>query len=220
MEDKRNNQTTERGSVDSSGSTSNHSSSFELPKIVLASSSPRRAEILRTVNWPFEMLPPDIDETLKNGEDAAAYVQRLALAKAEAAAGGSQGATIVAADTTVVIGEQILGKPCDRDDARDMLRKLSGQWHQVLTGVAVIKGDTSEAKVAYQTTEVKFAQMSGKEIDWYVSTGEPMDKAGAYAIQGLGSRFIEGIRGDYFNVMGLPVRLLYNMWTEIWAARQ
>jgi septum formation protein len=119
--------------------------------------------------------------------------------------------TIVAADTTVVIGEQILGKPCDQDDARDMLRKLSGQWHQVLTGVAVINGDTSKAKVAYQTTEVKFALMSGEEIDWYVSTGEPMDKAGAYAIQGLGSRFIEGIRGDYFNVMGLPLRLLYEL---------
>jgi septum formation protein len=211
MEDKRNNQTSEPGLGDSSGSTGIRLPSFELPKIILASSSPRRAEILRTVKWPFEMLPPDVDETLKSGEDAATYVQRLALAKAEAAAQGSQGSTIVAADTTVVIGEQILGKPCDQEDARDMLRKLSGQWHQVLTGVAVINGDTSEAKVAYQTTEVKFALMSGEEIDWYVSTGEPMDKAGAYAIQGLGSRFIEGIRGDYFNVMGLPVRLLYEL---------
>jgi septum formation protein len=211
MEDKRNNQASEPGHGSWSESQRDHSSSSELPKIVLASSSPRRAAILRTVNWPFEMLPPDVDETLKSGEDAATYVQRLALAKAEVAVRGSQGSMIVAADTTVVIGEQILGKPCDHDDARDMLRKLSGQWHRVLTGVAVIKGDTSEAKVAYQTTEVKFALMSAEEIDWYVSTDEPMDKAGAYAIQGLGSRFIEGIRGDYFNVMGLPVRLLYEL---------
>lgn len=211
MEDKRNNQTSELGPGDSSRSTGNGLPRFQLPKIILASSSPRRAEILRTVNWPFEVLPPDVDETLKSGEDAATYVQRLALAKAAATAQGSPGLTIVAADTTVVIGEQILGKPCSQEEARDMLAKLSGQWHQVLTGVAVIKGDTSEARVAYQTTDVKFALMSAEEIDWYVSTGEPMDKAGAYAIQGLGSRFIEGIRGDYFNVMGLPVRLLYEL---------
>jgi len=211
MEEKRNNQTSALELGEPDGSTRNGSPGFELPKIVLASSSPRRAEILRTVNWPFEMLPPDVDETLKSGEDAATYVQRLALAKAEAAAQGSQGLTIVGADTTVVIDGQILGKPCDQEDACDMLRKLSGQWHQVLTGVAVIKGDNSEVRVAYQTTEVKFALMSAEEIAWYVSTGEPMDKAGAYAIQGIGSRFIEGIRGDYFNVMGLPLRLLYEL---------
>jgi septum formation protein len=119
--------------------------------------------------------------------------------------------TIVGADTVVVIDAEILGKPRDEDDARRMLRKLSGQWHQVLTGVALINGSPSDLRVAHEKTEVKFATMSADEIDWYVSSGEPLDKAGAYAIQGLGSRFIEGIRGDYFNIVGLPVRLLYQL---------
>ncbi len=186
--------------------------SSPLPKIVLASASPRRAEILRTVNWPFEILPLNIDETREAAEDAPTYVQRLARAKAEAAAARSSGSLIVGADTTVVIGDQILEKPDDQDGARQMLLQLSGHWHKVLTGVALIHA--SELRVAYETTEVKFAVMSQDEINWYVSTGEPTDKAGAYAIQGLGARFIEGIRGDYFNVMGLPVRLLYEMVRE------
>jgi septum formation protein len=185
---------------------------IELPKLILASASPRRAEILRTVNWPFESCPVDIDETRQPGEEAATYVQRLAGEKARAAAGlRVAGATIIGADTVVVIDEEILGKPRDEDDARRMLRQLSGRWHQVLTGVALIDGASSECRVAHETTEVKFAAMSEDEIGWYVSGGEPMDKAGAYAIQGLGSRFIEGIKGDYFNVVGLPVRLLYEL---------
>ena len=205
MEDKRNNQT----SVTELDDLPRHLGDRALPKIILASASPRRAEILRTVNWPFETLPLDIDETREAGENAATYVQRVAQAKAEAAAHRCPGATIVGADTVVVINEEMLGKPSDQDDARTMLRQLSGQWHQVLTGVAFIDGTAS--KVAYEVTEVKFAVMSPDEIDWYVSSGEPMDKAGAYAIQGLGARFIEGIRGDYFNVVGLPVRLLYEL---------
>jgi septum formation protein len=120
----------------------------------------------------------------------------------------------------VVIGQQILEKPADQTEARHMLRQLSGAWHQVITGVALIDSLTSELKVTSEKTEVKFASMSQAEIDWYVGSGEPMDKAGAYAIQGLGARFIEEIRGDYFNVMGLPVGLLYRMWIEIWTARQ
>ena len=213
MDDKRNSQTSAPELDYSAGYPGNGAWIGALPKIVLASASPRRAEILRTVNWPFEALPMEVDETRKQDEDAATYVQRLARAKAEAAR-RSTGSTIVAADTVVVIDEQILGKPRDRDDARNMLRQLSGQWHQVLTGVALIDNATSELKVAYETTEVKFAVMSQDEIDWYVSTGEPMDKAGAYAIQGLGARFIEEIKGDYFNVVGLPVRLLYEMLRE------
>ena len=211
MDDKRNNQTSAPELDYSAGHPGNRAWIGALPKILLASVSPRRAEILRTVNWPFEILPMDVDETRKRDEDAATYVQRLARAKAEAAARRSTGSTIVAADTVVVIDEQILGKPRDKDDARSMLRQLSGQWHQVLTGVALIDNATSELKVAYETTEVKLAVMSRDEIDWYVSTGEPMDKAGAYAIQGLGARFIEGIKGDYFNVVGLPVRLVYEL---------
>ncbi len=213
MEDKRNNQTSAPELDDLTGHPGGPAQ-IALPKIILASASPRRAEILRTVNWPFETLPLDIDETRKAGEDAATYVQRLARAKAEAAVRRRPGAMIVGADTVVVINEQILGKPRDQNDARSMLRKLSGQWHQVLTGVALIDSATSESQVAHETTEVKFAVMSRDEIDWYVSSGEPMDKAGAYAIQGLGARFIEGIRGDYFNVVGLPVRLLYELLTK------
>jgi septum formation protein len=211
MEDKRNNQT---------NAPQPDALVTDLPKIVLASASPRRAEILRTVNWPFEALPMDIDETRQAGEDAAVYVQRLARAKAETAAQQHRGPLIVGADTTVVIGAEILEKPKDHDDARHMLRQLNGQWHQVLTGVALIDRTTGETQVACAKTQVKFARMSTAEIDWYVSTGEPMDKAGAYAIQGPGSRFIESIKGEYFNVVGLPVRLLYEMCTGIWADQQ
>jgi septum formation protein len=217
MEDKGNNQVSAPGVV---GRIWDRSGINVLPKIVLGSGSPRRAEILRIVSWPFEMVTPDIDETRQANEDASTYVRRLARSKAEAVAQRAPGSLIVAADTTVVIDEHILEKPLDQDDARHMLRQLSGRWHQVITGVALIDSVTAESTVTSEITEVKFASMSQDEIDWYVSSSEPMDKAGAYAIQGLGARFIEGIRGDYFNVMGLPVRLLYRMWTEIRAARQ
>jgi septum formation protein len=188
---------------------------IELPTLILASASPRRAEILRTVGWPFEILAVDVDETRRGDEEASIYVERLAGEKAQAAAAvRGAGSTIIGADTVVVIEEEILGKPRDEDDARRMLRQLSARWHQVVTGIALINGTPAEFRVAHETTEVKFAVMSEDEIDWYVSSGEPLDKAGAYAIQGLGSRFIEGIRGDYFNVVGLPVRLLYGLLIE------
>jgi septum formation protein len=184
---------------------------IELPKIILASASPRRAEILRTVGWPFETLPVNIDESRHADEGAVGYVTRLAREKAQAAAAQAQHLSIVGADTTVVIDKHILEKPRDHEDAKRMLRLLNNRWHQVLTGVALIEVTTSAVKIAHENTEVKFAAMSDEEIDWYVRTGEPLDKAGAYAIQGFGSRFIEGIRGDYFNVVGLPVRLLYDL---------
>jgi len=211
MEDKLNNQASAPELKGLSGHPDDRPQITELPHVILASASPRRAEILRTVQWPFEALPLDVDETRNHDEDAETYVQRLALAKAGAAAQLRPRSLVVGADTVVVIEKQILGKPTEHEDARSMLRQLSGRWHQVLTGVALVNGLTSESRVAYQSTEVKFAVMSPDEIDWYVSTSEPMDKAGAYAIQGLGSRFIEGIRGDYFNVVGLPVRLLYEL---------
>jgi septum formation protein len=182
-----------------------------MPRIILASTSPRRAEILRTVGWPFDALPPEVDETRGANEDAVTYVQRLGRAKAEAVR--FSGSSTVGADTVVVVDELILGKPRDDEDARGMLRQLSGRWHQVLTGVAFIDGSSAETRVACETTDVQFALMSKAEIDWYVASGEPMDKAGAYAIQGLGARFIESIRGDYYNVVGLPVRLLYELAT-------
>jgi septum formation protein len=205
MDEKRNNQ----ASAPELDNLIGHRGGPALPKIILASASPRRAEILRAIGWPFETLPADIDETRGSDEAAATYVQRLAQMKAAVAAQRAPGLLVVGADTTVVIGDQILEKPGDQNDARRMLRQLNGGWHQVLTGVAVI--GASASRVACQTTDVKFAVMSDHEIDWYVSSGEPMDKAGAYAIQGLGARFIEGIRGEYYNVVGLPVRLLYEM---------
>jgi septum formation protein len=185
-----------------------------MPKFVLASASPRRAEILRTVGWPFEALAANIDESRHAGEDAPSYVKRVARLKAEAVALLSPAATVVGADTVVVVDGDILGKPRDEEDARRMLRQLRGRWHEVLTGIAVFNGKTGQPKVVYQLTEVRFAAMSEGEIDWYVSTGEPMDKAGAYAIQGLGARFVEGIKGEYSNVVGLPVRLLYELLRE------
>jgi septum formation protein len=215
MEDERNDQASMPEPTDLTRGLGDRPSILELPGIILASGSPRRAEILKTVNWPFEVESPDIDEVRYANEDAVTYVRRLALAKAQAVAQRITGSLIVAADTTVVIGEQILEKPSDQDDARCMLRQLSAQWHQVITGVALVDTLTSESRVDIETTEVKFAKMSPDEIDWYVSSGEPMDKAGAYAIQGLGARFVEGIRGDFFNVMGLPVRLLYEMVREL-----
>ena len=184
-----------------------------LPKIILASASPRRAEILRIANWPFDTLAVNIDESRREGEAGAAYVQRLAREKAEAAALKVRELSVVGADTTVTVDHHVLEKPADADDAARMLRLLSDRWHKVLTGVAVVNRNTSETTVALQQTEVRFAAMTEAEIQTYVATGEPMDKAGAYAIQGFGARYIEGIKGDYFNVMGLPLRLLYELFT-------
>jgi septum formation protein len=185
--------------------------SLNLPTIVLASTSPRRAEILRTVGWPFETFAVNVDETPGADEDAPGYVERLARAKAAAAAVYCASRIVLGADTVVVVDDEILGKPRDEEDAREMLQRLSGRRHEVLTGVALVNAQLSQSVVAHEITEVKFASMSDDEIGWYVDTGEPMDKAGAYAIQGRGARFIEEIKGEYFNVVGLPVRLLYKL---------
>jgi septum formation protein len=185
---------------------------IEPPTLILASGSPRRAEILRTIGWPFEARPANIDETRRPDEDPLSYVQRLAREKAEAAAAyESTERLVVGADTIVLIDDEILGKPRDQDDARRMLGLLSGKWHAVLTGMALLNRSSSKLSLARELTEVKFAALREDEIEWYIGTGEPMDKAGAYAIQGLGARFVEGIKGDYYNVVGLPVRLLYAM---------
>lgn len=187
-------------------------------KLVLASASPRRAEILRAVGWPFEKLAVDIDETRREMEGAVAYVERLAREKAEAAAARTDaGRLVLGADTVVVAGERVLGKPLDDGDARAMLRLLSGRWHEVLTGVALVR-EESEAHhrvVTHEKTEVRFASLTETEIDWYVASREPQDKAGAYAIQGRAALFIEEIRGDYWNVVGLPVQLVYRLAAEM-----
>lgn len=187
-----------------------------MEKLLLASGSPRRAEILKAVGWPFEALATAIHETLIEGESAQVMVERLALEKAEAAMKRRPSALVLGADTTVVVGSEILEKPEDEEDARRMLRLLSGRWHDVLTGVALLRaGGADGPAVAHERTQVRFAQMSDEEIDWYVRSSEPMDKAGAYAVQGRAALFIEEIRGDYWNVVGLPVRLVYELARKI-----
>ena len=179
-------------------------------KLVLASGSPRRAEILERAGWPHEIIVAGIDETVLPNEDAAAYVQRLARSKAEAVASRLKEGLVLGADTTVVVANQILGQPVDDADARRMLRLLNAKWHDVLTGVAIVRVG-GETRVAYEKTRVRFAEMSENEIDWYIATREPFGKAGAYGIQGNASLFIEEIEGDYFNIMGLPIRLVYEL---------
>jgi septum formation protein len=181
-------------------------------KLVLASKSPRRAEILRAVGWEHQIMPADIDETRIPTEDAVSYVTRLATTKAEFVAQKVAGGLVLGADTVVVIDGEILGQPRDDEDAHRMLKLLSGNWHEVLTGVALTRaGQASATLVDYETTRVHFAALTNAEIDWYLSTGEPRGKAGAYGIQGQSALFIEEIQGDYFNVVGLPIRLVYEM---------
>lgn len=181
-------------------------------KIILASRSPRRSEILRAVGWKFEAIAADIDETRHAAEDAVSYVKRLAQTKAATVAEKTSAPLVLGADTVVVIGDEIMGQPRDDEDARRMLRLLSGKWHEVLTGVALVRAGTpSKVLIDVATTRVRFAEMSDGEIDWYVSTGEPRGKAGAYGIQGSAALFIEEIQGEYFNVVGLPVRLVYQL---------
>ena len=178
--------------------------------IVLASQSPRRAELLRNAGIEFHVEPAHIPEEKLAEESPAEYVQRLAREKANAVfekLGGRE--TVLGADTTVVIDGGILEKPGNAEDAARMLRALSGRKHTVLTGVC-LKGDGFE-DVQVEETVVYFAKLSEEEIAEYVATGEPMDKAGAYGIQGMASRWSERIEGDYFNIVGLPVPRVYRM---------
>lgn len=186
---------------------------INLPKLILASASPRRAEILTAVGWAFEKQIADIDETEFPGEKPEDYVRRLAREKALAVAGKNTNALILGADTIVVIENQIIGKPKDVEDARRMLRMLSGNWHEVLTGIALVKVEEGkfETKVDLQKTRVKFAALSDVEIEFLIERGEPLDKAGAYAVQAQAALFIEQIEGDYWNVVGLPVSLVYQL---------
>jgi septum formation protein len=185
-------------------------------RLILASSSPRRAEILRHAAIPFEVRAAGVDESRHPNEAPGDYVRRLAIAKAQAVAESERSSDsetlILGADTVVVIEKDILGKPATPEDARRMLRQLSGRTHEVHTGLAVLRADRAQELVVEEITRVEFAPLTEAEIESYLATGEPFDKAGAYAIQGVGGRYVTRIEGCYFNVMGLP---LARLWTSL-----
>ena len=192
--------------------------------IVLASASPRRQELLRNAGIPFTVQPADINEAPLPSEAPRKCAERLAREKAMAVFQSNPEKCVLGADTIVVVDDAILGKPRDAEDAARMLRLLSGRTHLVITGVCIVgpaaSGQWSVAsntKTSSETTLVTFCELSEDEIRFYVATGEPMDKAGAYAIQGVASRWIPRIEGDYSNVVGLPVALVYRMLRELGA---
>lgn len=179
-------------------------------KVVLGSGSPRRRELLTGLGLAFDVRVADIDESVRPDEAAIPYVERLALDKARAVTSKLESsALVIAADTIVELDGALLGKPSDSAEAKQMLRRLSGATHSVHTGVAVSWNGIEQVDVA--STGVRFHAMTDAEIDWYVATGEPMDKAGAYGIQAYGALFVAGLDGGYFNVVGLPVDLLYRL---------
>lgn len=185
-------------------------------KLILASSSPRRAEVLRDAGFVFEIRPANVDETRLPHEAAEDYVRRIAKAKAQVIAdqarAAAERAMVIAADTTVLAEGQILGKPVDVEDARRMLRLFSGKTHEVLTALAVINIPNGKEALHVEKTRVAFLNMPEEEIERYIQTGEPFDKAGAYGIQGIAGRYATRIEGCYFNVLGLP---LSRLWTTL-----
>lgn len=188
----------------------------------MASASPRRADLLRAAGFVFDVIPTDVDERVRHGESPAQYVRRLAAEKSAAAMGiapalqperPARQQIILGADTTVVVEGEILGKPRDDEEVAAMLRRLSGRWHEVLTGISLRSGASEVGRV--ESTRVQFASLAPADIDWYVRSREGRDKAGAYAIQGLASRFIPRIEGSYANVVGLPVSAVIELLPEI-----
>jgi septum formation protein len=181
------------------------------PRIILASASPRRAELLKQIGVEFEIEPSEVGEQPHPDEAPADYITRIARAKVIAVARKRETGLVIGADTVVVLDGRLLGKPVDEADASRMLRVLSGTWHAVMTGVALFDAATRREVADYDKTLVKFAQLTDTEIEWYISTGEPMDKAGAYGIQGRAGLFVEEIAGNYYNVVGLPIPLVYRL---------
>ena len=179
-----------------------------MTKVILASASPRRLDLLSQIGVRFEVRVPDIDESPIDGEEPIAYVRRLAIAKADAVAAAPD-ELVIAADTTVDLESIIMGKPSDDRDARSMLRRLSGNTHRVHTGVALRLADREVADVC--TTLVTFAALDEATIDWYVATGEPLGKAGSYALQGAGAALVSGVDGSVSNVIGLPLHVVVDL---------
>jgi septum formation protein len=180
----------------------------EVP-LVLASASPRRRELLTAAGYVFDVDPAATDESVLPGEPAADYALRVARDKARVVRARRADAVVIAADTIVVVDGDILGKPRDREDAAEMLRRLSGREHAVLTAVVVASGQREVSHV--ENTQVRFAPLSPAEVAWYAASDEPMDKAGAYAVQGLASRFVTAVEGSYSNVVGLPVSVVHKL---------
>jgi septum formation protein len=182
-------------------------------RVILASASPRRRELLTLVGIAHEVMPADIDESLLAGETPPAHAERLARTKAHTIAAREPGAVVIAADTIVVVDGDVLGKPRDPAEARTMLARLSGRTHTVLTAIAVARAAQTESAV--EAVEVTFRTVSDQDIRAYIATGEPMDKAGAYGIQGFGATIVERVDGDYFSVMGLGLRRLVDLLARV-----
>ncbi len=185
----------------------------EAPRVILASASPRRRELLSLIRIAHEVQPANVDESLLAGETPQGHAERLAREKARTIADREPAAVVIAADTIVVVDGDILGKPTDRDAAAVMLRRLSGRTHRVFTAIAVARADRIRAAV--EQVEVTFRPLNEAEIAAYIATGEPMDKAGAYGIQGFGATIVERVNGDYFSVMGLGLRRLVELLAEV-----
>lgn len=181
--------------------------------VVLASSSPRRRDLLNLIGIPHEVRPANIDETMRPREAPRRYTERLAREKASAIAVRDPGLITIGADTVVVVNRKVLGKPTDPDDAARMLGMLSGREHTVITAVAVARG--RKLRSAIEEVRVKFRRLREGEIEAYIATGEPMDKAGAYGIQGFGATMVERVEGDYFAVMGLPLARLVGLMRDV-----
>jgi len=192
------------------------------PKWILASASPRRREILRRLGLEFRTAPTHLPEPDRMRlESPAGYAVRVACLKAEEAAAGRRAGLVLTADTIVVLGNSILGKPSTRAEARRMLERLSGRWHEVISGICLLNCESRRASSAFSRSRVHFRKLTAAEIEWYLKTGEYRDKAGAYGIQGYASLFIDNIEGCYFNIVGFPVatfeRLCRNMGIDLTA---
>jgi MAF protein len=180
--------------------------------LVLASSSPRRYELLRKITPNFIQIPSEFDETqVENKADIIDYVINIAKGKAIEVAGRTKDSIVIGCDTIVELDGIVIGKPKDRQEAFNVLKSLSGRKHSVFTGMFLINTKTKETMADFEKSDVTFSKLTDEEINWYIRTGEPLDKAGSYGIQGYGSLFIDRIEGCYFNIVGLPVNKLYKM---------